>query len=116
MENNIDVFSEKALKNIKIQYIFNEILQERKRQDNKWGEQNHPIVNKSVLNSFMHESVAKDWCDNATKNKELTWGHIIIEEISEAMHAKTIEDMRTELVQCAAVLVAMIESLDRNER
>jgi NTP pyrophosphatase (non-canonical NTP hydrolase) len=94
--------------------IFQEIKQERVRQDEKWKEQNHPIVNEEVIRGFISEQSAKDWCDIATQEKCLTWGHIIIEEIAEALHAPNKESMREELVQCAAVIVAMIESLDRN--
>lgn len=94
--------------------ILQEISRERVRQDEKWGEQNHPIVNEEIFRGFISEQSAKDWCDIAAQEKCLTWGHIVIEEIAEALHAKTKESMREELIQCAAVVVAMIESLDRN--
>ena len=103
-----------------MQKIFNEIFQERKKQDDKWGEQNHPIVEEN-FDSFIDygiidEKSAKQYCEDAIKRKNLTWANIIVEEITEALHARTKEEMREELVQCAAVLVAMIESLDRNGR
>jgi len=94
--------------------IFQEIKQERVKQDEKWNVQNHPIVNEEVIRGFISEQSAKDWCDIATQEKCLTWAHILIEEVSEALCAKNKKLMREELVQCAAVIVAMIESLDRN--
>ena len=68
-----------------------EIKSERKRQDEKWGEQNHD---------------------------PLYWISILVEEVGEA--AKEVlenkfSNYRKELVQCAAVCVAAIESFDRND-
>ena len=68
-----------------------EIKSERRRQDEKWGEQNH---------------------------EPLYWISILVEEVGEA--AKEVlenkySNYRKELVQCAAVCVAAIESLDRND-
>lgn len=77
--------------------VYNEIQDERKRQDEKWGEQNHEPpdwlmilgeevgeVNKAALET--HFGDIKDW-----------------------------SEYRKELIQVAAVAVSMIESLDRNE-
>ncbi len=75
--------------------ILKEVQQERERQNAKWGEQNHhPFV----------------------------WLGILGEEVGEANKAvldhnfdgKTLDNYREELVQVAAVAVAMIECLDRN--
>lgn len=98
--------------------IWGQILFERERQEAKWGQQNYPIVLdfKNSLDAYgiINEELAKEFCENAVKNKELTWGNIIIEELSEAIHAKTKEEQRKELVETAACCVAAIESLDRN--
>jgi NTP pyrophosphatase (non-canonical NTP hydrolase) len=74
--------------------ILSEIKEERKRQDKKWGEQNHhPLI----------------------------WNNILGEEYGEVCKA-TIEatendysKYRKELVEVAAVAVAAIESLDRGK-
>ncbi len=76
--------------------IFNEIHQERKAQDEKWGEQNHSPEN---------------------------WLSILMEEVGEVARAmiekkfniKEKGNYREELVQCAAVLVSMVECFDRLE-
>lgn len=71
--------------------IFQNIALERRRQDAKWGEQNH--------DAFL-------------------WLAILGEEFGEAAKAAIegrIAYMRTELIHVAAVAVAAIESLDRNE-
>lgn len=71
--------------------IVNEIKEERQRQDNKWGEQNH----------FAYK-----------------WLAILSEEVGEAAKAALEEkplEYREELIQVAAVAVAAIESLHRGD-
>ncbi len=66
------------------------ILSERNKQDIKWGEQNHDIYK---------------------------WLAILGEEVGEVNKAALedqYDEVIDELVQVAAVAVAMIESLDRN--
>ena len=72
--------------------ILKEVVQERERQEKKWGEQNH----------------------EPTK-----WFTILIEEVGEACEAelnKKKEEYRAELIQVAAVAVAMIDSFDRKKK
>jgi NTP pyrophosphatase (non-canonical NTP hydrolase) len=73
------------------------LFHERKRQDEKWGEQNH----------------SPEW-----------WLAILGEEYGELAQAILetkfggkrggIENIREEAVQCAAVALALIECIDRN--
>jgi hypothetical protein len=68
-----------------------EVLAERTRQDNKWGEQDH---------------------------KPTDWIAILTEEVGEAAKAAlegNRDDYRRECIQIAAVAAAMVESLDRVE-
>ena len=80
--------------------VLKDILAERHRQEEKWGVQNHT---------------------------QMIWLAILAEEFGEAAkeinewHFRPILDcqrerLRMELVQTAAVAVAMIESFDRNGR
>jgi hypothetical protein len=101
--------------------IIDATLEERIKQDAKWGEQNHPIIDNTYTSKSMYlrynlpsEEEAKNMCNTYALNKELTWGDIIVEELVEALCAPNKKLMREELIQCAAVIVAMIESLDRN--
>lgn len=105
--------------------ILEQILEERVRQDNKWGEQNHPILDQVIINSeakrmceefeIPSENRAKYLCEINHGRGTGTYMHILIEEISEvASSGKDIVKMRQELIQTAAVVIAMIESLDRN--
>ena len=70
--------------------ILNKIVIERSRQDDKWGPQNHEIYK---------------------------WLAILGEEVGEANKAaleQNLNGLLDELVQVAAVSVAMIESIKRN--
>lgn len=77
--------------------VFHEVLKERHRQDEKWGEQNHEPT---------------DWCT------------ILGEEVGEVNKAvfeakfqnKPWEEYRTELIQVAAVAISMVQSFDRNKK
>lgn len=69
--------------------ILEEITQERLRQDQLWGEQNHNLER---------------------------WHCILSEEIGETARSILVDNaqgVRHELVQVAAVTVAMIEYIDR---
>ncbi|TWP23508.1 hypothetical protein ETU10_07230 [Apibacter muscae] len=82
--------------------IFDEISQERNQQNKKWGEQNHnPIEWISILTEEVGE-VAKEAVDA---------------HFSQDFHIKTscLDKYRKELIQVAAVVVAMAECLDRNK-
>ena len=84
-----------------LKIIFEEIQEERIRQDEKWGEQNH---------------------------KPVEWISILVEEVGEASKAALeahfkayykdtdqLSEYKKELIQVAAVTVAMLESLERNK-
>ena len=69
--------------------ILMEILNERVRQEKKWGQQNHA---------------------------PLKWNAILGEEfgeVSKAILERNVEEYRKELIQVAAVSIAAIECLDR---
>ena len=77
---------------MKKEEIIQLILEERQRQDLKWGEQNHNIYK---------------------------WLAILGEEIGEVNKAAledNYDEVIDELVQVGAVAIAMIESLERNHK
>lgn len=105
--------------------ILEEIKIERAKQDFKWGQQNHPILDPVLIHrdaarmceeyEIPSEDRARQMCETHAKRGDVTYMHILIEEISEsASCGANIEELRKELIQSAAVIVAMIESLDRN--
>lgn len=98
-------------------HIFSAIEAERLRQDELWGEQNHPILAstmeserktlKEILVQFRKIN------EQAAEVGNLSWYPIIMEEVFEALTETDEEAQIEELIQAAAVLVAMIECLYR---
>jgi hypothetical protein len=107
--------------------VLREVAAERVRQDAKWGQQNHPSVDQTLARrrggctqermceeyEIPSEDRAKQKCENATANGTVTYAHIAVEEMSEAVSAKYDTARRVELVQLAAVVVGWIEAIDR---
>lgn len=108
--------------------IMHEVADERTRQDEKWGEQNHPLVDPLLVSQGrtgvrMAEEYevptagrAQLLCQAAAERGEVTWMHIALEELCEFMLAAGTDpvEARAELVQLAAVAVAAIECIDRH--
>lgn len=107
----------------------NRVLDERERQNRKWGEQNHPSFDQVLLNrkgSCTPQRMAEHYeiptptrarflCETAFNKGEGTWMHILQEEVSELLEADSHEKLKEELVQIAAVAMAWAECIDRNE-
>ena len=115
--------------------FFEFIRQERVRHEAKWGEQNHPDVDVSLTSrpggctpqrmtkhyEVPSEGRAKFNCQLDASRGCLTWTSILIEEVSKAIEAATLaqqgqgpeENVDTELIQCAAVILAWVEARDR---
>ena len=75
--------------------ILKEIAEERENQDMVWGQQDHSPIEWLPILAEEFGEVAKAICEIQQENSDL-------------------ENYRQELIQTAAVCVAMIESLDRN--
>jgi len=85
-----------------LETIFEEIKKERQNQDIKWGEQNHkPVEWMAILTEEVGE-VSKEALE--AHFKKCYWD------------AENLKNYREELIQVAAVAVAMVESLDRNSK
>jgi predicted small integral membrane protein len=107
--------------------IFEEIRIERENQDKRFGKQNHPILDPILINKpsermcdeyeIPTEDRAREILNIRCTRGDLTYMHILIEEISEiACCGSNTKELRKEIIQSAAVLVAMVEALDRNGR
>ena len=94
---SLDIFKKSRQK------IFCEIQEERERQNEKWGIQNHHPMEWFAILSEETGAVAKEIV-------ELTFSE------NEDVIKKRLENYRTELIQVSAVAVQMIECLDRNRR
>ena len=92
--------------------IYKEIKQERKSQNEKWGEQNHqPIEWIAILTEEVGEA-SKEALDYRFKN--------LVKRGVDKYHPDPEDQQlrlsryREEMIQVAAVAVQMIECLDRN--
>lgn len=89
---------------------------EMARQHEKWGLQNHPSYTEMAYVESPAD-YARAWCEAKAKAGNLSWFDILFEEIFEAMDeakAGNVDALKTELVQCGAVIGSWIESIDRN--
>jgi len=126
----LKILQDKQKKELNQKKIADEIIAERARQDKKWGEQNHPSIRKFLLNTrapfkpyeiadeykILDVEEAKRICDLMTARGDCTWADIAIEEMCEAVCTTDENHRREELVQLAAVVMAWIESIDRNKQ
>jgi hypothetical protein len=108
--------------------VLDELATERGKQDEQWGEQNHPIrwPRHNERDRSMYQDQANAWkrinaervrianAAGATSDRNCSWDGIALEELYEALAEGDPAAIRAELVQAGAVIVAMIESLDRN--
>lgn len=73
------------------------IAAERKRQDQKWGEQNHSPL-------FWLSIIGEEYGEMCKEANEFEFSGDI----------QRMKDLQQEAIQCAACCVAMVESIDRN--
>lgn len=91
-----------------------EVVEERIKQDHKWGEQNHPDGTGGASNALISKQTRRN-TDAAFQRGEGTWRHILQEEVWEAFAESDPKRLREELIQVAAVAVAWVEAIDRRE-
>lgn len=105
-----------------IQGILAAVQLERARQDQKWGEQNHPdgtgpdrrlmeMIGAPSYRSLMNDM--KQIVDHKAEIGKQTWDAILLEEVFEALAEEDPEKLRTELIQVAAVAVQWVGAIDR---
>ena len=110
--------------------VLNEVSAERRRQNVKWGEQNHPngtgpetyalgemdcmtYMELGEAGSVELAAVATLATDKNARRGTVTWKDILLEEIFEALAEDDPAKLRTELIQCAAVATQWVEAIDR---
>lgn len=109
------------------QELLARVGQEMERQVAKWGTQNHASTGGyDVLDSCYHyeqrptAQEAKDLCDGLASGEiegVLTWTDIFLEEVLEAREEAengNLEALKEELIQCAAVALSWVQSIERN--
>ena len=100
--------------------ILMDVVEERDRQNARWGEQNHPdgtgpdkaITTPDAFYGAQMAEQAREICEAKFNYGAGTWQHILQEEVCEA-YAATGDALRNELIQVAAVAVAWVEAIDR---
>lgn len=91
--------------------VLSNVEDEVNRQINLWGIQSHPFGTESKWSELA--DLAKSKNDEKVKDGTLTWAGILLEELLEALGEDVnIKDLRTELVQTAAVCVSWINDID----
>lgn len=97
--------------------IINEIKAERERQNAKWGEQNHSLIEWiGILTEEVGEA-SKEAVDYHFNNPYIDGcGELQNVEENDVVQSIRLSNYRNELIQVAAVAVQMIECLDRNGR
>ena len=102
--------------------LWTQVLDERARQDKKWGEQNHPNgtgprVSLGTFGANKYAESIAAWAkvrtELAREEGELSWRHILMEEVMEAFAAPDTDALRAELIQVMATALAWIECIDR---
>ena len=96
-----------------------EVAEERHAQDERWGQQDHPVHTPEdpggqelLGRSYDH---AERWAKYLFSQGRRSWALIQLEEVFEALSARRPRDQRTEFIQVAAVAVAAVEAIDRAE-
>lgn len=87
---------------------------ERGRQDAKWGPQSHPYGTDRAGDQAAANR-ARHLTNIRAKVGLVTWRDILNEEICEAFAESDPVLLRGELVQCAAVIAAILEDMDGRE-
>ena len=91
--------------------ILAEVYEERRKQDDKWGQQNHPDGT-NLVNAGISDEI-RDVCQREFQEGRGTWLNILAEEVAEASAEVDPLKLRAELIQSAAVAVAWIGAIDR---
>lgn len=93
------------------------VEQERLAQIKRFGHQHHPMIRDGHRPYYeIHEGVYKDRWEAQRKAGEITWDVVLLEEVYEALIEREPAKQIEELVQVAAVALAMAEDLMTRER
>lgn len=99
----------------KIRNVLDEVYQERQRQLQKWGVQDHPQGTgpEVMLFGFTIQEMTSFVKSFNDEHDNPFWGTILLEEVLEALSEREgSPELRQELLQVAAVAVAAVENLD----
>ncbi|TCC19980.1 hypothetical protein [Kribbella sindirgiensis] len=103
-----------------VQSTVKHVLNEIDKQDDLWGEQNHPSHTGGItaLKVAYYGEMAGQFklhCAEAALEGRLGWDDILLEEVFEAFAETDVERQIEELVQVAAVAIQAVASIARQE-
>lgn len=103
-----------------LERVLQEVRIERLAQEAKWGQQDHPWhVPKLTVQAAREElglptaAHARNYVEDLVRHQECSYAAILVEEVCEAVECGDDASARAELVQVAAVAVAIVEAIDR---
>lgn len=100
--------------------IYKMMNEERKRQDARWGVQDHDIAGVGESRRELYKECADEIKNSNDRfvlaGLELSWDTILLEEIYEVFSAESNEERVEELVQVLAVGMEIIENIIRRKK
>lgn len=97
-----------------LHYLLPTVQQEINKQDEKWGEQNHPCRNVLLTYKLNSPDYYKEVCDERAQVGTVTWADIALEELSEAIYEEDIYKRKEEVIQLGAVCVQWAAKIERD--
>ena len=81
-----------------------EVREEMARQRAKFGPQDHPDGTENTPSTVATADSAREGCQQAARSGEVTWRHILWEEVAEAFAEDDPNKLLAELLQVEAVV------------
>lgn len=94
--------------------VLGDITAEREAQHAAWGTQHHMVDGTGPQWTSLAQT-ARQECDQASETGQLSWRHVLVEEVAEALAEHDPAELRRELVQVAAVAVQWIQAIDHRD-
>jgi hypothetical protein len=91
--------------------VLADITTEREAQHAAWGVQDQMRDGTGPQWTSLAETARRE-CEHASEAGRLSWRHVLVEEVAEALAEDDVALLRRELVQVAAVAVQWIQAID----
>lgn len=99
-----------------LEHLLGEVYRERQAQVERFGHQRHPMTYDCAVPLYeLRETLYKDRWEAQRAAGEITWDTVLLEEVHEALAERKPAKQVEELVQVAAVALAMAEDLMTKE-
>lgn len=99
-----------------MEYLLGETYREMLANIERWGHQHHPMTYDGAVPIYeLREALYKDRWEMQNRDGEVTWDTIFLEEVYESLAERVPAKQVKELVQVAAVALAMAVDLMTQE-